>query len=308
MKIVNLKFQLAASLIAFLFSFISISIQAQDGAIDPSFNPADAGFSKGDGADNGILSTVIQSDGKILIGGQFSSYNGIAANRIARLNADGSLDQGFISGGASGGAAIVYTIALQSDGKILVGGEYSVFNGTAREGRHITRLNADGSLDLGFNPRFGPNGAVTKVVLQSDGKILIGGVFSVYNSAPRSGIARLNEDGSPDPLFNPSTGANNIIRAIALQSDGKILIGGDFISFNGAPRRYIARLHADGSLDTGFNPDSGANNNNSVYAIAPQDDGKILIGGAFAFSALIYCFARLNTDGSLDTGFNTIGG
>ena len=131
-------------------------------------------------------------------------------------------------------------------------------------------------VDDGTN-RDGANYAVLALALQPDGKLLIGGGFTAYNGTPRNHIARLNADGSLDASFNPGSGANFEVHALALQSDGKVLIGGTFTSYNGTPRNRIARLNADGSLDASFNPGTGADT--SVRALALQPDGKLLIGG-----------------------------
>jgi uncharacterized delta-60 repeat protein len=143
--------------------------------------------------------------------------------------------------------------------------------------------------------------------VQADEKIIIGGGFTSYNGTGRNRLARLNTDGSLDTTFIPGTGANNLVRAIALQSDGKIVIGGDFTSYNGTTRNSIARLNLDGSLDTTFDPGVGANN--IVLTAAVQTDGRIVIGGLFtSYNGTPRNFiARLNTDGSLDTNFNSGG-
>jgi uncharacterized delta-60 repeat protein len=273
---------------------------AQDGSNDPTFNPTDIGFGNGDGAYNDILCTAVQADGKIIIGGEFISYNGTGRNRIARLNADGSLDTGFDPG--TGANGIIQSTTIQADGKIIIGGEFTSYNGTGRN--YIARVNADGSLDTGFNPVTGASGAIRSTAVQSDGKIIIGGSFTSYNGTGRNNIARLNADGSLDTGFDPGTGANDIIWSTAVQSDGKIIIGGGFTSFNGTARNRIARLNADGSLDTGFDPGLGASN--TILSITVQADGKIIIGGDFTSynGTGRNRIARLNTDGSLDISFN----
>jgi len=119
----------------------SLGLQAQPGTLDTAFDP-------GLGADNDVFTTAIQPDGKIIIGGQFTAYNGTTRNRVARLNADGSLDTAFDPG--SGANNTVLTSALQSDGKIIIGGEFNSLNGTNI--RAIARINADGSFDKSFNP------------------------------------------------------------------------------------------------------------------------------------------------------------
>ncbi|MCX6857183.1 MAG: delta-60 repeat domain-containing protein [Verrucomicrobia bacterium] len=181
----------------------------------------------------------------------------------------------------SGGT--VQSIGIQRDGTYIVGGTFTTALGTARG--NIARINADHTLDTSFNPR--ANGAVTAIVVQPDGKILIAGAFTTLqpNTAPtattRNRIARLNTDGTLDTSFNPN--ASTAVNALSLQPDGKILIGGAFTTLqpNGAAtattRNRIARLNADGTLDTSFNPNAG----NIVHTIAQQIDGRILIGGTF---------------------------
>ncbi|MFA7379816.1 MAG: T9SS type A sorting domain-containing protein [Bacteroidia bacterium] len=273
---------------------------AQPGSIDTSFNPTDIGFSFGNAANATIETISIQSDGKIMIGGGFTSYNGTGRKYIARLNADGSLDASFNPGTGANGD--VRKISIQSDGKIMIGGSFTSYNGTGRN--YIARLNADGSLDASFNPGTGANGSVRTISIQSNGKIIIGGSFTSYNGTGRNYIARLNADGSLDASFNPGTGANGDVRTISIQSDGRIMIGGGFTSYNGTGRNYIARLNADGSLDASFNPGTGANS--TVYSTSIQSNGKIIIGGEFTSyngTGRNY-IARLNADGSLDASFN----
>ncbi|MDA3894000.1 MAG: T9SS type A sorting domain-containing protein [Salinivirgaceae bacterium] len=279
----------------------SFNVRAQTaGDIDLTFNPSDIGFGSGGGLNNSVMTTAIQSDGKIIIGGGFYTYNGTERNRIVRLNTNGTLDTTFTTG--TGTNHIVFTIAIQSDGKIIIGGYFTTFNGTTIN--HIARLNADGTLDATFNPGFGANECVRTTAIQSDGKIIIGGDFTSYNGTTINHIARLNADGTLDPTFNPGTGANNEVNSIAILSDGKIIIGGKFYSYNGTTKGKIARLNTDGTLDANFNQGSGANND--VNSIAIQNDGKIIIGGDFTSynGTAINRIARLNMDGTLDATFN----
>ncbi|MFH0895556.1 MAG: T9SS type A sorting domain-containing protein [Bacteroidota bacterium] len=282
------------------FTVFSINAKAQSGAIDSTFNP-------GTGANNGIKTSALQSDGKIIIGGSFYSFNETSRNNIARVNADGTLDATFDPG--TGASSFVETVALQSDGKILIGGYFTSYNGTSRN--YIARLNADGTLDTAFDPGAGANNSVHTIAIQSDGKIIIGGDFLLYNGTQRSCIARLNADGTLDATFDPGTGANNgahnCVEATALQSDGKIIIGGDFTTYNGINRKRVARLNTDGALDVTFNSGTVVSNS-SVFAIALQNDGKIIIGGDFTSGTSNSFIARLNTDGALDTTFNYGGG
>ncbi len=240
-----------------------------DGSLDTSFDP-------GTGADGSVHTLALQSDGKMLIGGSFTSYDGVSRNRIARLNTDGSLDTSFDPGSGANNH-YVQSLALQPDGKVLVGGWFTSYNATPRN--RIARLNVDGSLDTSFDPGTGANDWVQSLALQSDGKVLVGGNFTSYNGTGRNCIARLNADGSLDTFFDPGTGVNSGVFSLALQSDGKVLVGSSFTSYNGVSCNSIARLNVDGSLDSTFDPGSGANGD--VYSLALQADGRLLVGGIF---------------------------
>jgi uncharacterized delta-60 repeat protein len=225
----------------------------------------------------------------------------------AQASADaGDLDTSFNVG--TGANAVVYTSSLQSDGKLFIAGDFTSINGNPLN--RMARLNSDGSLDTTFNIGTGANAYVFSSLIQSDGKIIIGGSFSAINGTPRSRIARLNADGSLDTTFNVGTGVNDYVYNIYQQPDEKIIIVGYFASYNGTPRSRIARLNADGSLDTTFDPGLGANGATSterlISHIEFQPDGKIVIGGAFTSynGTLVNRIARINSDGSLDTTFS----
>jgi uncharacterized delta-60 repeat protein/prepilin-type N-terminal cleavage/methylation domain-containing protein len=252
----------------------------------------DAGFDPGTGASSTVYAIAVQADGKVLIGGNFMFFNGAQVDYLARLNTDGSRDTSFTA--ATGGAiGHVRSIAVQPDGKVVIGGEFTTVNGTTRN--RIARLNTDGTLDTGFNPGTGAAAAVESIALQPDGKVVIGGAFTTVNGTGRNRIARLNADGTHDTAFNPGTGAAALVESVAVQPDGKVVIGGEFTTVNGTTRNYIARLNADGTLDTGFTP--GSNANSFLRSVALQPDGKIVIGGWMTAR-------RLNADGSLDAGFS----
>ena len=278
-----------------------------DGTLDTTFNS---------GTLNGmydieIHTTSIQSDGKIIIGGSFTYFNGVATNGIACLNTDGTLDTTFNSGtgvtGSNTGSPFsrINSISIQSDGKLIIGGDFNSYNGVARNG--IARLNTDGKLDTTFNPGTGANSIIYSTSIQSDGKIIIGGFFTSYNGVAISRLARLNNNGKLDTTFKPGTGPDNWIYSSSIQSDGKIIIGGTFTSYNGVAINGIARLNTDGKLDTTFNQGTGiGTNNKNIYSTYIQSDGKIVIGGDFNYyDGLVRSFiARLNNNGTLDTTFN----
>ena len=299
----NIFTPLLRKLRGFFFLFILLSpflLHAQNAADpDPTFNV-------GTGLDNYVYATAIQADGKILIGGDFTSFNGDSINHLARLNADGTLDNTFNIGTgatwATGGSSSIFSIAIQANGKIIIGGNFTSFNGVSKY--NLARLNDDGTLDSSFKATGTEmNGWVESIAVQADGKIIIGGDFYQFNGVSKSYLVRLNTDGTLDNTFNTGTGPYGDVSSIAIQSDGKIIIGGRFTSFNGVLKEYIARLNADGTLDNTFNIGTGANNS---VTIAIQPDGKIIIGGYFtSFKGVSKNYlARLNSDGTFDNSFN----
>ena len=133
------------------------------------------------------------------------------------------------------------------------------------------------------------------------------GAVLAFGQPGASGCRAAQYDGSVDTTFNPAGGGTdgNSVYAMALQADGKILIGGDFNTYNGIPRPVIARLNTDGSLDTAFNPNIGIGINGGEYFLI-QPDGKILVAGGFGSASNNYSLIRLNADGSLDNTFTLL--
>ena len=247
-----------------------------------------------------VNTVAIQSDGKILVGGDFTSYQGINRNYMVRLNIDGSFDSTFNMGNGFG--SIVRAIAIQPDGKILVGGDFAIYQGFIRN--RIVRLNTDGTIDLTFNIGTGFNSSVLALAIQSDGKIVVGGSFTTYQGTTSNYIVRLNTNGSFDSTFNMGAGFTWNVNTIAIQSDGKIIVGGQFTNYQGTNRNRIVRLNTDGSFDSTFNIGTGFNS--SVLALAIQSDGKIVVGGSFTTyqGTTSNYIVRLNTNGSIDSAFN----
>src|SRR3989440_6052544 len=262
-----------------------------DGSLDTTFDP-------GTGADAEITAAVLQPDGRIVVAGRFTSFNGSIHNRVCRLNADGSVDQGFGLGNGINNAALA--LALQSDGRILVGGQFSQIDLTQRF--FLARLNTNGSVDLSFDPGNGPNGDVNAIVIQPDDRIVIGGTFIGYNGFARGGIARVLGNGALDPSFDSGVGTGGNVFALALQHNGQIVLGGRFAQYSGTNRTFIARVFGDGSLDFGFNPVP----NNWVQSLAVEPDDRILVGGFFTGITGFgrNRIARLNTNGSIDLTFD----
>jgi uncharacterized delta-60 repeat protein len=270
-----------------------------DGSIDTTFN-------QGTGVGSfEIYCSAIQSDGKIILGGSFNSYNGTLRNNIVRINPDGSLDPSFNTSGTFPNGSI-YSLAIQSDGKIIIGGDFTyLHSNNTVQSKNIARLNSNGSIDLTFNPGSGANNKIYALSIQSNGKILVGGSFSTFNGATKNCITRLNSNGSNDATLNLGTGAQGGVMDIKIQSDDKILIAGGFSSYNGISRNRIARLNLDGTIDGSFNPGSGADN--TINTISIQSDGKIITGGSFTSfnGSQKKTIMRLYSDGTIDSTFDS---
>jgi len=246
----------------------------------------DLGFLVGTGFDNQVQKVKFQSDGKILVGGDFLNYNGSPNFRICRLNTDGTLDGTFNIGVGFGNTT--QTIDIQSDGKILVGGNFVSYNGSSVN--RICRLNTDGTLDGTFTIGSGFNNGVITIKIQPDGKILVGGLFTTYDGVTSNRICRLNTDGTLDGTFNIGSGFNSSVNTIDIQSNGKIIVGGLFTTYDGVTSTRICRLNTDGTLDTSFGctPADGANN--SVTSIDVDGFDNMCVGGFFSQRVNNNCF------------------
>jgi uncharacterized delta-60 repeat protein len=266
-----------------------------DGSIDQTFTDAMTG------SETSIRVIAPQPDGKILVGGSFWSAGGQTRNNIARLNADGTLDASFDAGTFVN--RNVQDIQVQADGRIVIAGDYM----------KLVRLLANGQPDTAQ-----PLATITstevyyslyKVHVQGDGKILVGGngPLKFSDGIARGHLVRLNADGSPDTGYAPQvTGPGGVRAPIVRQPDGKILIGGGFTSVGGQPRSHIARLNADGSVDSSLiDPEI----NQPIAMLALHTGGKILIAGDNSFTMVSGLtrnrIARLHPDGRLDNGATT---
>lgn len=265
-----------------------------DGSVDNTFSTG-VGFN----SFGALYDMALQSDGKIVVAGSFTSASGTSRNAICRLNSDGTLDTGFDPGDGfenlvPGPAARVEKIALQDDGKILATGIFSHFDGT--QVSNLCRLNSDGSLDATFDAgtgidNCGLSGWMNAMVPLANGKILIGGFFQCFNGQSQKYLARLNSDGSIDSSFLISDQISNTVQDIEVQTDDKIVVTGEFTYFDGSPVDHVLRLNSDGSLDNTFSATIGVG---VIYQASIQTDGKIILGSV-----------RLNSDGSIDPSFDT---
>jgi uncharacterized delta-60 repeat protein len=223
-------------------------------------------------------------------------------NYIGRLLPSGEVDSTFNTG--TGPAGSVYAMSIQNDDKIIIGGNFTKFNNVPA--KYLARISPNGNLDTTFNIGTGfSTYAVYAIAIQADGKILVGGSFNSFNGVESKKIVRLNPNGSIDTSFHYGTGFNYTVFTITVQADQKIIIGGDFDSYNGTSISSLVRLNPDGSIDNTFNIGSGFQG--LIYATTIDANNKILVGGKKSnynsnsnYQGALF---RLNTDGSLDDSF-----
>jgi len=280
------------------------------------------------GANGEVNVIASQPDGKVLVGGAFTNVNnaGTALPYLARLNSDGSTDTGFIPATLDGR---VLALAVQPDGKIVVGGYFKHVNSQSCLG--LCRLNPNGTLDFAFNdstyflyPSLPTYGTYTLLLDNysngGNGRIIAGGDFYQFPSGgpvTHCGMVRLLSTGTVDPSFNIGQGAHergsgviDEVTSLAMQANGKILVGGNFTAFAGSTQKYLARLNGDGSTDSSFSPAiTGVNSGASqigVASIIAQPDGKIVIGGTFlkVSGAVNSNLARINAAGGFDASWD----
>jgi uncharacterized delta-60 repeat protein len=267
----------------------------------------DASFTTGSGFDDNVTALSIQADGKILTGGIFTMNKGIAANRIVRLNLDGSSDAFFVSGtGFSNGA--VNVIKVTSSGSIMVGGTFSQkYNGS--DVNRLVLLYSNGVIVPGFDIGAGPSSAAVNTLENAaDGSWFVGGSFSIFESQNQGRLAKIDADGLLDVAYlTPNVGFDNSVYKVVPLADNKMMTFGSFTRFNGVNSPRIARLLEDGTLDVNFNS-SASGPNNIVRTAVVQNDGKLVIAGSFTNYNGINTnrITRILKDGAIDSRF-TIG-
>lgn len=275
-----------------------------DGTLDASFN-------MGNGPNGSVYAIEIGDDDKIWIGGNFSSFDSNSTNYVAQLNADGSFDVGTSESDLNN---TVFCIKKDGSGNVYVGGRFT---------NQIMRLNSSGVKDGafvsgGFTNGIGNNPRVSSIQLDSNGKVVIGHWFTYYNGIECSpGIVRLNTDGTIDDTFATEgtglydTNTRGLVQTVAIQGNGKILVGGWFDTYNGEPQKKLIRFNANGTKDTSFDVGDGFNvsydsyNGTRIQSIIIDGLGGIYCAGnAYTYQNIpCYPITKLMGDGSRDFDF-----
>ena len=268
-----------------------------DGSVDETFDP-------GTGFDNRATSIRIDGDGKLVVGGWFTEYNGIAMGRICRIETDGTLDATFSH--LTGFSGIVNVVRIQGDGKIVAAGSFDQYDGATRNG--MARLASNGDIDITFTtPSGGFNSGVQSIDIEGGGTFVAGGFFTSYAGTTRERIARINADGTLAGSL--TSGANGAVHEVHVNADGKILVVGSFTQMGGQPRGGVGRYNADGTIDMTYATAGGANF--GAFAIDIGAAAVAYVGGQ-AFTTYdgqaAINIARIDTDGDYDPTFVSVPG
>ena len=274
----------------------TLAVGADNGSVVLTIETAGGGLDTGYtlNANNTVEAIYQTADGKIYVGGHFTTIGGQSKGYLARLNSDGTLDTGYTLNANSS----VRTIHQAADGKIYVGGSFGIIGGQFKS--YFARLNSDGTLDTAYTMNGMNSGRTVEAIYQAaDGKIYVGGSFDTLGGQNKTRLARLNSDGTLDTGY--TLNANSSVLTIYQTTDEKIYVGGNFTTIGPGTQDCLARLNSDGTLDTAYTMDADS----GVWAIHQAADGKIYVGGVFATigGQSRTCFARLNSDGTLDTAY-----
>lgn len=325
-------------------SSVSLTRRNVDGSIDASW--ASPSFSSGGSPSTANLAAIdLYADGSLLVAGRFATVNGVPKAHLVKLLPAGNVDLNFATPAAIWGTGVellpsgrilfsgvvdasgmIRIFRLNSDGtsddtftmdaaietasgpwEVDSSGRIIFFGKPAKSSNpRLYRLFGDGGIDTSFDPNLTVYADVYALLKQSDGRVIVTGTFSQMNGVAKARIARVNADGTLDPTFDPGIGFDLPPYEIIQQPDGKLIVIGDFTSFNGTPRSRIARLKADGSLDDTFTVQVPS----AIRTVALQPDGKILIGGDFlTVNGMSRTkIARLESNGGLDAAFNPVFG
>lgn len=232
-----------------------------------------------------VSSLALQSDGSLIISGSFTTVNGVPKADFARVLPAGNVDLGFSTSGIGSGGG---TVRVLASGKLMV-----------VSGARLYRLNGDGSTDAGFSLPAAVSSVATAFSVDGVGRI----VFAGQSSTGDYRMFRLEQDGAADPSFNPNATRLGEVHSAVRMGDGRIIVAGNFIQINGAPKRSVARINPDGTLDGSF--DGGTGFSSPPTSLALQADDRIIAVGSFSSynGQPAAGFARINADGSLDQAF-----
>jgi hypothetical protein len=287
----TLKVGILGTEVSTVFTPVKLTVHA---ASDRAGMPDPDSFTEA-GPDGPVRALLRLSNGQVVIAGTFTQVNGKTRPGLARLNPDGTVDDGFdLSGQLSGRA---FCLSAENETNLLVGGTFVLSDGTLA---HVVRIRPDNAVDPQFRIQANKDGAVRAVLAARDGTIFVGGDFNQVNGAARPNVAHLTSAGVLDSLFSSGVGPDGPIHALAEDNAGGIWLGGHFGHFNGQVRSGFVRVRSSGVVDPSFKPFDPTTG--LVNSIAIRPDGRIVLGGRFSRSngSSILALYQFNTDGSPD--------
>jgi uncharacterized delta-60 repeat protein len=273
----------------------------------------------GSQATNGFDGTVYAvmyhtATNSLIVGGAFTQYNGVPVPRLAKLSLDGQLDTTFVANLGAGfvgpsNLGTIYALAQDSVGRILVGGYFEDAGGNSSLD-YIARLNDDGTYDSNFAPE--PLvGNIKSIAVDGSDNLVIGCNCQDTGTSTYNLLMRLRAfDGKIDSTFSQSVLTYNgtyEVRGVGILGDGSIVAVGNFVVTDTTNRNHIMKFTSTGAVDATFYANEGSGFNNVANTVLVQPDQKILVGGGFiSYNGTTTArLARLNSDGTRDTGFST---
>jgi hypothetical protein len=275
---------------------------------NPFSFPSDFIFNERSFSPNGwFMTDTIDNGDSAYIYGSFTGYNSTAYGRIVKLLPNGDVDTSFNTGtGFNNNSFGFQSITKQADGKLVVTGNFTSFNGTARN--RIARLNTDGSLDTSLVVGTGFNNITSGVEVDSQGRIVVCGSYSSYSGVSANRIIRLLSGGTVDTSFVYGTAFNNVTNSVVINSDDSMYVGGYFSTYSGITSNRIIKLTAGGTVDTSFNVGTGLNSNtsNQPVGLISDGDGGVYVFGYFTTYSGITAnrLTKLLPTGQIDPNFN----
>jgi len=282
-----------------------------DGSLDEAFAPQLSGQRS-----SAVRVARVLPDGRIFVGGNFQAVGAHQRGGVARLQANGDLDETFDPGaGVEDGFGVVQDLAPLPEGGVVVAGLFTKFAGHQRPG--LVKLEAEGAVNTAFAPALDWSEglvSVSRVRRQENGRLLIAGRFDRVEGETRAGLARLRETGAADEGFDAGAAWGSLghtsVHDLALQPDGQIVIAGDFEQIGTTPRRGLARLLPNGALDDGFDPGLGLQWRNGAagtgISLVLQPNGCVIVAGLFdrLGTEARHLLGRVHADGSVDRAFS----
>lgn len=267
----------------------------------------DASFNTGTGFNGNVLKIICDSQGRIIAGGTFSSYNGTTATRIARVLSTGAIDTLFTNQTVGFNNA-VWSLELDSSDRVWCVGDFTSYNSTTYN--RMVVLQSDSTVWTGITYSTGFNNGVYLVKKLTDGKFLLSGLFTTYKGVSYTRIVKLTSSGDVDTSFNAGSGLDSYAFTVAELADNSLVLGGLFDTYNNQLTSKLTRVSATGSIVAGFTQSyfNGLVRNvildNSLLYVSGQFSSYVTTAGNRLFKYLDG--NEIDSEFNIGTGFNGV--